>query len=100
MIRKYSNRRLFDTGAHRYITFADLRRLVADRKGFQILDSSGIDITRTSLLQAVVEHEQSAGGVFTLEFLKHLIACQEGERADSLRSHLNECLRGWMSDVN
>jgi polyhydroxyalkanoate synthesis repressor PhaR len=59
-IKKYANRRLYDTKASKHVTLADIRKLIVSGVDIQILDdTSGEDITRALLLQIIVEQEQS-----------------------------------------
>ncbi len=58
-IKKYPNRRLYDTAISSYITLADVKKLVMDNMTFVIQDAkTGEDITRTILLQIIVEQEE------------------------------------------
>ena len=60
VIKKYANRRLYDTKASKHVTLADIRKLIVSGVDIQILDdTSGEDITRPLLLQIIVEQEQS-----------------------------------------
>ena len=60
VIKKYANRRLYDTKASKHVTLADIRKLIVSGVDIQILDdTSGEDITRPILLQIIVEQEQS-----------------------------------------
>ena len=57
VIKKYPNRRLYDTEESRYITLADVKDLVINKIEFVVIDKkSGNDITRTILLQVISEH--------------------------------------------
>jgi polyhydroxyalkanoate synthesis repressor PhaR len=57
-IKKYPNRRLYDTVESRYITLADIRRLVIERIDFVVIDKkTQADITRSILLQVIAEQE-------------------------------------------
>ena len=58
IIKKYPNRRLYDTVESRYITLADVRRLVLERIDFIVIDKkTSDDITRAILLQVIAERE-------------------------------------------
>ncbi|MCH8302902.1 MAG: polyhydroxyalkanoate synthesis regulator DNA-binding domain-containing protein, partial [Proteobacteria bacterium] len=58
VIKKYPNRRLYDTNESRYITLADVRDLVVRKIDFVVLDKqSGDDISRSILLQVISEQE-------------------------------------------
>ena len=61
VIKKYPNRRLYDTVESRYITLADVRRLVVERIDFVVVDKkNSADITRSILLQVIAEQEHLA----------------------------------------
>ena len=58
IIKKYPNRRLYDTAVSSYITLSDVRKLVLDSKDFCVVDArSKADITRSILLQIILEQE-------------------------------------------
>jgi polyhydroxyalkanoate synthesis repressor PhaR len=60
-IKKYPNRRLYDTEVSRYITISDLRQLIIEGEEFEVVDvASGDDLTRAVLLQII--NEQESGG--------------------------------------
>nr|WP_301282999.1 MULTISPECIES: polyhydroxyalkanoate synthesis repressor PhaR [unclassified Halomonas] len=76
VIRKYANRRLYDTQQSRYVTLEDLRRLIIDEEPFRVEDAkSGEDLTRTILLSIIIEQEQadSDAEVFSNDLLAQLI---------------------------
>src|SRR3546814_2683460 len=59
VIKKYQNRRLYDTDISSYITIEDVRQLIVDGEDFEVRDAkSGDDLTRQVLLQIIAEHEQ------------------------------------------
>ncbi|WP_447926457.1 MULTISPECIES: polyhydroxyalkanoate synthesis repressor PhaR [unclassified Vreelandella] len=76
VIRKYANRRLYDTQQSRYVTLEDLRRLIIDEEPFRVEDAkSGEDLTRTILLSIIIEQEQADNDseVFSNDLLAQLI---------------------------
>jgi polyhydroxyalkanoate synthesis repressor PhaR len=74
IIKKYPNRRLYDTVESRYITLADIRRLVIERIDFIVIDKkSQADITRSILLQVIAEQEHGAQPIMSREFLSQVI---------------------------
>jgi polyhydroxyalkanoate synthesis repressor PhaR len=74
IIKKYPNRRLYDTVESRYITLADIRRLVVERIDFIVIDKkSQTDITRSILLQVIAEQEHGAQPIMSREFLSQVI---------------------------
>jgi polyhydroxyalkanoate synthesis repressor PhaR len=73
-IKKYPNRRLYDTEESRYITLADIRRLVLDRVDFVVIDKkTEHDITRSILLQVISEQEEAGEPLFSRDFLSQAI---------------------------
>ncbi len=73
-IKKYPNRRLYDTDESRYITLADVRSLVIKKTEFVVIDKkSGEDITRSILLQVITEQEQKGEAVMSQDFLSQVI---------------------------
>ncbi len=92
LIQKYPNRRLYDRAESRYITLEDVRNLVVSGAPFTVQDQrSHADITRTTLLQVLMEGEEAANGrpVLDCEFLKRIIRAQSSHDTakldDSLR---------------
>lgn len=76
VIRKYANRRLYDTQQSRYVTLEDLRRLILDEEPFRVEDAkSGEDLTRPVLLSIIIEQEQadSDAEVFSNDLLTQMI---------------------------
>jgi polyhydroxyalkanoate synthesis repressor PhaR len=74
VIKKYPNRRLYDTVESRYITLADVRRLVVERIDFVVVDKkNNADITRSILLQVIAEQEHLAEPVLSQEFMVSVI---------------------------
>jgi len=74
VIKKYPNRRLYDTVESRYITLADIRRLVVERIDFTVIDKkTQADITRSILLQVISEQEHGTQPIMSREFLSQVI---------------------------
>lgn len=74
IIKKYPNRRLYDCAESRYVTLADIRKLVLDRVEFIINDHlTRKDITCTILLQVMIEQEQSGEALISQDTLARMI---------------------------
>jgi polyhydroxyalkanoate synthesis repressor PhaR len=74
LIRKYANRRLYDTGASRHVTLEDLRQLIVAGEKIKVVDDkSGEDLTRSVLLQIIAEQEQFGAPVLGSELLEMII---------------------------
>ena len=88
-IKKYPNRRLYDTTESRYITLADIRRLVVDRVDFVVVDKkSQEDITRSILLQVISDQEQHGEPVMSRDFLSQVIRSYGGSMQTFVSSYL------------
>ncbi len=82
VIKKYPNRRLYDTVESRYITLADVRRLVVERIEFVVVDKkNSADITRSILLQVIAEQEHLAEPILSQEFMVSVIRSYGTESA-------------------
>ena len=74
LIKKYPNRRLYDTKTSAYITLTDVKDLVLAREIFNVVDAkTGEDITRAILLQIILEEEASGVPLFTADLLAQMI---------------------------
>jgi polyhydroxyalkanoate synthesis repressor PhaR len=74
VIRKYANRRLYDTEASRYVALEDIRQLVVDGRPLRVVDAQGgDDITRSILLQIIVEQEEKGQPILSTRLLEQLI---------------------------
>jgi len=73
-IKKYPNRRLYDTANSGYITLADVKLMVLDNIDFQVVDAkSGEDLTRAILLQIILDEEGGGVPMFSSEMLSQMI---------------------------
>jgi len=74
LIKKYPNRRLYDTRTSSYITLADVKELVLRHEQFQVVDAKNSeDLTRSILLQIILEEEGGGMPMFTTDLLSQLI---------------------------
>jgi polyhydroxyalkanoate synthesis repressor PhaR len=74
VIKKYPNRRLYDTDTSSYITLTEVKRLVMDSEPFVVLDvKTGEDLTRSILLQIILEEEANGTPMFTAPVLASVI---------------------------
>lgn len=73
-IKKYANRRLYDTQASRHVTLDGIRQLVAAGEDVVVVDdTTGQDITRSILLQVISEQEQGGRPILSADMLKQII---------------------------
>jgi polyhydroxyalkanoate synthesis repressor PhaR len=74
VIKKYPNRRLYDTEISSYITIEDVRQLIVEGEAFEVRDAkSGEDLTRQVLLQIIAEHEQDGEPMLSTQLLSQII---------------------------
>jgi polyhydroxyalkanoate synthesis repressor PhaR len=74
LIKKYPNRRLYDTKTSSYITLADVKQMVLKDETFQVVDAkSSDDLTRQILLQIILEEENGGMPMFSSDLLSQLI---------------------------
>ena len=94
VIKKYPNRRLYDTVESRYITLADIRRLVVERIEFIVIDKkNNADITRSILLQVIAEQEHLAEPILTQEFMVNVIRAYGTSTQGLVSGHLEQSLK-------
>ena len=74
VIKKYPNRRLYDTNSSSYITLAEVKQLVLENQAFTVRDAkSGDDLTRSILLQIILEEEAGGAPMFSEAALANII---------------------------
>lgn len=74
LIKKYPNRRLYDTKTSSYITLVNVKELVLRNEEFQVIDAkSGEDLTRSILLQIILEEEGGGAPMFSSDVLTQFI---------------------------
>ncbi len=94
VIKKYPNRRLYDTVESRYITLGDIRRLVVERIDFVVIDKkTQADITRSILLQVIAEQEHAGEPVMSRDFLSQVIRTYGGQMQNIVGSYLEQSLK-------
>ena len=74
LIKKYPNRRLYDTAQSAYLTLEQIRAMVLDGVPFKVVEQkTGDDITRNILMQIIVEQETDGAPMFTVDMLNTFI---------------------------
>jgi len=93
IIKKYPNRRLYDTEVSKYITVADVRALVMKGVKFRVLDTTNEeDITRSILLQIMLEEESAGRPLFTADMLAQIIRFYGGTLHGLFARYLEQSL--------
>ena len=98
VIKKYPNRRLYDTEESRYITLADVKDLVLNKIDFLVIDKkSGEDITRSILLQVISEQEQHGEAIMSQDFLSQVIRSYGNVMPGFIGNYLEQSLKLFMT---
>ena len=94
IIKKYPNRRLYDTEISSYITLEEVRQLVIDGEEFEVRDAkTGEDLTRSVLLQIIAEHEETGQPMFTTQLLSQIIRFYGDSMQGFMGSYLEKSLQ-------
>ncbi len=95
LIRKYVNRRLYDTSQSRYVNLEDLRRLIVGGADIKVMEqATGEEITTTVLLQIIEETQRSGSKLLKPELLTRLIRLSATDSDPTLPDRLDRALRG------
>jgi polyhydroxyalkanoate synthesis repressor PhaR len=93
LIKKYPNRRLYDTKTSSYITLADVKQMVLKQEDFQVVDAkSGDDLTRQILLQIILEEESGGVPMFSSDLLSQMIRSYGSAMQGFMGSYLEKNL--------
>ncbi|MCG8486625.1 MAG: polyhydroxyalkanoate synthesis repressor PhaR [Chromatiales bacterium] len=93
LIKKYPNRRLYDTEQSKYITLSQLRQLIVGGELIKVIDSTTEeDITRTILLQIILESESGGKPLFTANMLSQIIRFYGGTLQGIFGNYLEQSL--------
>ena len=97
IIKKYPNRRLYDTETSNYITLAEVRQLVMESALFVVVDAkTGNDLTRSILLQIILEEESGGAPMFTEAVLANIIRFYGHAMQSFMGAYLEKNMQGFM----
>lgn len=97
VIKKYPNRRLYDTAVSSYITLEDVKQLVLERAEFHVIDArTNTDITRGILLQIISEQEEQGTPIFTTDVLAHIIRFYGDTLQGMMGNYLEKSLQAFV----
>jgi polyhydroxyalkanoate synthesis repressor PhaR len=98
IIKKYPNRRLYDTANSGYITLADVKQMVLENLAFQVIDAkSGDDLTRTILLQIILEEEAGGMPMFSSEMLAQMIRFYGSAQQTVMGSYIEQNVTAFLA---
>ncbi len=98
IIKKYPNRRLYDTANSGYITLVDVKQMVLDNIEFQVIDAkAGEDLTRTILLQIILEEEAGGMPMFSSEMLAQMIRFYGSAQQTIMGSYIEQNVKAFLA---
>lgn len=99
VIKKYANRRLYDTGTSAYITLEDLCARVKEGKDFVVVDAkSGQDLTRQVLTQIILEQEGKGFNILPTKFLRDAIQHYDTNMQGVMQGYLETSMKGFVDN--
>ena len=97
LIKKYSNRRLYDTQTSAYITLSGIKELIVAGESIEVRDAkTDEDLTRSIMLQVILEEESLGSPLFSIELLKSLIRFHGSAMQEMLSSYLENNMRAFV----
>ena len=101
VIRKYTNRRLYDTSASRYVTIEDLATMVKNDIDFRVVDvTSGQDLTRITLVQIILDIESEGHEMLPIGVLRQLIRFYGDRMEPILSRYLERTMNAFLNQKN
>lgn len=101
LIKKYPNRRLYDTQTSSYITLADVKQLVLDNEQFSVVDAkTDEDLTRSILLQIILEEESNGSPMFSSAALSQIIRYYGHAMQGMMGSYLEKNIQAFIDIQN
>lgn len=101
IIKKYPNRRLYDTETSSYITLADVKKLVLEQIDFRVEDAkTKDDLTRAILLQIILEEESAGAPMFTSDSLSQIIRFYGNAMQGMMGGYLEKNIQTFMQIQN
>jgi len=99
VIKKYANRRLYDTDTSAYITLEDMCERVKTGREFIVVDAkTGQDLTRQVLTQIILERELKGHELLPIEFLRSVIRFYDDKMHNVLQNYLDASMKAFMNN--
>ncbi len=97
-IKKYANRRLYDTQASRHVTLDGIRQLVVEGEELAVIDdTTGEDLTRSILLQVISEQEQGGRPILSAGMLRHIIRFYGNPMQEFMAQYLESSVEAFLN---
>ncbi len=96
VVKKYANRRLYDTANSRYVNLKQISELIKEGHTLEVVDAStGEDLTKVTLTHIILEEERGQGNLLPTEFLHEIIKYGESAYGDFFQRFLNASLEAY-----
>ncbi len=97
LIKRYSNRRLYNTESREYVSYEKLAEIIRDGADIIVIDSkTNEDVTKTILIQLILEEEKRDSSVLPTEFLFQVLRSSESSIQDFFKNHLSISLETYL----
>ncbi|HJQ67655.1 MAG TPA: polyhydroxyalkanoate synthesis repressor PhaR [Blastocatellia bacterium] len=97
IIKRYGNRRLYNTETSSYVNYQDLIKLIRDGNDIQVIDSrTKADVTKSVLMQVILEEEKNQKNLLPLPFLFQLIRAREEAAQDFFKNYLASSFEAYL----
>jgi len=97
IIKRYGNRRLYNTETSSYVNYQDLIKLIRDGNDIQVIDSrTKADVTKSVLMQVILEEEKNEKNLLPLPFLFQLIRSREEAAQDFFKNYLASSFEAYL----
>lgn len=101
IIKKYANRRLYNTETSTYITQSDLAGIIRGGQNVEVVDAkTGEDLTRQTLAQIILEEESKGAAMLPVAFLKHVIGFYDNSMQSILPHYLEMVMDVFQQNQN
>jgi polyhydroxyalkanoate synthesis repressor PhaR len=101
LIKKYPNRRLYDTQTSTYVTLSDIKNLVMTNESFKVVDAkTEEDLTRNILLQIILEEEAGGAPVFSTQMLSQIIRFYGNSMQGLMGNYLEKTMQSFVDIHN
>ena len=101
LIKRYSNRRLYNCSISKYINLKDLIKVISDNQLFRVEDHiSGEDLTQQTLIQLIYEVNNPKNAVLSAEFIKKLFSISSKYNNSDISKYLETCLNKFQNYQN
>ncbi len=96
IIKRYKNRRLYNTEEKSYVSYGDLAKIVRKGTDVKVIDSGGEDVTKAVLIQVILEEEKNDKTVLPTDFLFQVLRSKDDNLRDFFKNHLSASFAAYL----